>query len=227
MLIRRIPKMNAAATEGGGGGAADAGAENKASGEQKTEAKADAKVDAGADKKQAPATESKAEGEQKAETKIEVKVDAAEKKVDGPDLASILAELEAGKKKTAELEEALQRSNTEARDIAFEAAFDRAGVLPDQVDDEGKPKGPLYRAFLKSQLGDVDPRTEAGKAAIDMLVKLNPAMTSGYQSTEDPMGAFLKAKAEEARKANQPSMWGLIPPDMMRGYGVDNLKGGE
>lgn len=141
-----------------------------------------------------------------------------------PDMATVLAELEAGRKKTAELEQALAKSNADARKVAFDAAFDRAGVQPDQFDEKGQPKGPRYRDYLKSQLGDVDPRTDAGKAAIDALVAQNPAMKTAYQSTEDPMSAFLKAKAAEAQKSGQPSMWGLIPPDMMRGY---DIKGGE
>lgn len=141
-----------------------------------------------------------------------------------PDLATVLAELEAGRKKTAELEAALSKSNTDARKIAFDAAFDRAGVMPDQLDEKGQPKGPRYRDFLKSQLGEVDPRTDAGKAAIDSIVAQHPAMKSAHQSTEDPMAAFLRAKTAEASKAGGQSMWGLIPPDMMRGYDV---KGGE
>lgn len=155
--------------------------------------------------------------------------DGAEPKPDAPkakepDLTTVLAELEAGRKKTAELEAALAKSNTDARKIAFDAAFDRAGVMPDQFDEKGQPKGPRYRDFLKAQLGEVDPRTDAGRAAIDALVGQHPAMKVAYQSTEDPMATFLKAKAAEAAKAGQPSMWGLIPPDMMRGY---DIKGGE
>jgi hypothetical protein len=159
----------------------------------------------------------------------EVKPPAAESKPEAakakePDLATVLGELEATRKKTAELETALAKSNADARKVAFDAAFDRAGVMPDQLDDKGQPKGPRYRDYLKSQLGDIDPRTDQGKAAIDALVAQNPAMKVAHQSTEDPMSAFLKAKAAEAQKAGQPSMWGLIPPDMMRGY---DIKGGE
>lgn len=155
--------------------------------------------------------------------------DGAEPKPDAPkakepDLTTVLAELEAGRKKTAELEAALAKSNNDARKIAFDAAFDRAGVQPDQFDEKGQQKGPRYREFLKQQLGDVDPRTDAGRAAIDALVGQHPAMKVAYQSTEDPMATFLRAKAAEASKAGQPSMWGLIPPDMMRGY---DIKGGE
>lgn len=157
-----------------------------------------------------------------AEPKPEPTLDAA--KANGPDLATVLAELDAGRRKTAELEQALAKSNADSAKLAFDAAFDRAGVMPDQVDEKGQPKGPRYRDFLKGQLGDVDPRTDAGKAAIDRVVAQHPAMKVAYQTTEDPMSQFLKAKAAEAQKSGTSSMWGLIPPDMMRGY---DIKGGE
>ncbi len=149
----------------------------------------------------------------------EAKAQAVEKKADEPAPNPLAADFEAYKAKTVALEAALTAEKAETRRLAFEAAFDRAGVQAQAVDPAtGKPKGPQYRDFLRSQLGDVDPRSDAGKAAIDAIVAQNPAMRIAAVSTEDPVATFLRAKAEEAK--GTPSMWGLIPPDMVRGYDV-------
>lgn len=142
---------------------------------------------------------------------------AAEPKPDAPDVSKLMADFEAYKAKTAELETRLATSTAESKKFAFEAAFDRAGVLPEALDEKGQPKGPQYRTFLRQQLGDIDPRSDAGKAAIDAIVAQNPAMKSAVVSTEDPFATYLRAKAEEARKAGgDTAMWNFIPPDMMR-----------
>lgn len=148
---------------------------------------------------------------------VEVKASAPEAKpepakAEPPAKLDMAAEFEAYKAKTAELEQALAKANTETRKLAFDAAFDKAGVAP------------TYRDFLRSQVGDVDPRSEAGLKAIDDVAKKHPAMLVAHVSTEDPMATFLRAKADEARKAGTQSMWGLIPVDMVRGY---DIKGGE
>ena len=130
----------------------------------------------------------------------------------GPDVKSVLAELEEQKKKTAELEAAVSQERSARVNLAFTAAFDRAGVASE------------YREFLRSKIGDVDPTSEAGLKAIDDVARKHPAMLTVHVSTEDPMSAFLRSKADEARRNKQQSMWGLIPADMLRGYDV---KGGE
>lgn len=121
------------------------------------------------------------------------------------DFAAKLAEFEA---KTKALEADLATQRAETRALAFTAAFDRAGVAP------------AYRDYLRAQVGDIDPRTDAGLKAIDDAAKRHPAMLVAHVSTEDPMVEFLRAKAEEAKKSGAPSMWGLIPPGMLRGYDV-------
>lgn len=187
------PKMNEEGTPAGGGGASPA---------PSTPAEPTAPVALAAPSLApvaAPAVEAKPE----------VKPDAP------PDLAAVLAEFEAQKKKTAELEAELGKQKSETAQLAFTAAFDRAGVAPQ------------YRDFLRSQLGDVDPRSEVGLRAIDELARKHPAMLTAHVSNEDPMSSFLRSKAEEARKAGQSSMWGFIPPDMMRGYMGDLDKGGR
>jgi len=122
------------------------------------------------------------------------------------------AELEAMRAKTAELEAALAKERGDTRAIAFQAAFDRAGVAP------------AYRDFLRQQIGDIDPRSEVGLAAIDAAAKKHPAMLVAHVSTEDPMAAYLRAKTDEAKKSGTPSMWGLIPATMLQGYDV---RGGD
>lgn len=117
--------------------------------------------------------------------------------------------------KLAELEAEVAKQRAENAKLAFAAAFDRAGVAPQ------------YRDYLRSQLGDVDPRSEAGLKAIDDVARKHPAMLTQHIPSEDPMSAFLRAKADEARKAGGGSMWGLIPPDMMRGYAADLGKEGR
>lgn len=116
----------------------------------------------------------------------------------------ISAELEAMRKKTAELEAALTKERGDTRSLAFSAAFDRAGVAP------------AYRDYLRAQLGDVDPRSEAGLTAIDKAAKAHPAMLVAHVSTADPMAEYLRAKVEEAKKSGATSMWSQIPADMMR-----------
>lgn len=140
------------------------------------------------------------------ETQTPAPVPVAETKVEpveakAPDLAT---ELEAVRKRTAELEAALAAEKGETRALAFASAFERAGVAPQ------------YRDFLRDQLGDVDPRSDAGLAAIDAMAKKHPAMLVAHVSTADPMAEYLRAKADEARKSGNTSMWGLIPPDMLR-----------
>ncbi len=169
-----------------------------------------------------PAAEPKAPVLVAAEVKAPVAPVEA-KKADKPEAPAdpILAEFEAFKAETAALKAALEAEKGETRRLAFEAAFDRAGVQAQAIDPvTGKPKGPQYRDFLRSQLGDVDPRSDVGKAAIDALVSANPAMRTQALSTEDPTSAYLRAKTAEAKAAGQTSMWGLIPADMMRGYDV-------
>lgn len=129
-----------------------------------------------------------------------------------PPALDLAAEIEAMRAKTAELELALAKERGDTRAIAFQAAFDRAGVAP------------AYRDFLRQQIGDVDPRSEAGLAAIDAVAKRHPAMLAAHVSTEDPMAAYLRAKTEEAKASGKPSMWGLIPPGMLQGYDV---RGGD
>jgi len=129
-----------------------------------------------------------------------------------PPALDLAAEIEAMRAKTAELEAALARERGDTRAIAFQAAFDRAGVAP------------AYREFLRQQIGDIDPRSEAGLAAIDAAARKHPAMLTAHVSTEDPMAAYLRAKTEEAKASGKPSMWGLIPATMLQGYDV---RGGD
>jgi len=126
----------------------------------------------------------------------------------GPDVKAVLAELEEQKKKTAELEAAVSHERSARVNLAFRAAFDRAGVACE------------YREFLRSKIGDIDPTSEAGLKVIDEVARKHPAMLTAHVSTEDPMGAFLRAKADEAKRSGKDSMWSLIPPDMLRGYEV-------
>lgn len=132
----------------------------------------------------------------------------AEKTEPARDFAAQLAEFQA---KAEKLEAELAKQRAETTALAFTAAFDRAGVAP------------AYRDYLRGQLGDIDPRSDAGLAAIDAAAKKHPAMLIAHVSTEDPIVAFARQRADEARKAGQQSMWSVIPPSAIQGYDV---KGG-
>lgn len=106
--------------------------------------------------------------------------------------------------KIAELEQSQAKSTTALRDAQFNAAFTAAQIAPD------------YRKFARTELGDIDPSTDAGKAAIDEFAAKHAAMTTRGQAAVDPITAWVD-KTKTAAKGN------TLAAVMPRGFLADTI----
>lgn len=146
--------------------------------------------------------------EPKAEAKHEPKPEAAAPAVD---FAAKLAELEAARaadaKKIAELEAGRAADVKALRDARLDGLLEQVKVAP------------AYREFARAKLGEVDPTTDVGRAAVDAFASAHPAMLD-LPRPSAPDATVASWLAEKAKQA-PGSAWNFIPPSALADVRVD------
>lgn len=89
------------------------------------------------------------------------------------------------------------RLNAELKGRDLDAAFSAAKI------------DPAYREFARSKIGDVDPKTDAGKKAIDDFARAHTAMLTPEAKAADPVSAWIDSTLAEDKK--RTSLAAIMP----------------
>jgi hypothetical protein len=113
---------------------------------------------------------------------------------DRASIKTISSELDTVRKTSEETKKALDTTAAELLTERFESAFDAARVKP------------AYRKFVRDNIGDINPRTDAGKKAIDDFVGRHPEIVLAAAAPKSPQSGWLDVDGALAKDKEGKSL---------------------
>lgn len=123
----------------------------------------------------------------------------------------VIATLE---QKVAELSQTREADRKEIVDERWDIALERAGIRPE------------YRKFVRGELGELDLKSDEGKAKVDDFARAHAAMTTRGQSQGDPVSAWVDKTKTAAAKVPTSAIANM-PRSFLENYARNSVEGGQ
>lgn len=153
---------------------------------------------------------SRAKGRAELEQQHRAQVAALEQRVAGAEKDSATTKEELGK-----LQKHVADRDAAEKQAAADAAFERA------AGKDGAKIKPAYIKLAQTELGAIDPTTEAGKKAIDDWAARHPEVIEGAEAKPPSPDAALAAFHAAKVKAAPGAAWSFLPPGSLADIKVE------